>query len=183
MTGVEYRVMRFTNIALAALMLSVTAGSVQAATTATATLTINVTFTQPTCKIEMPASYNLGFLTPGETKSHGDLNITWKCEGNTPVKTALAATIVTGTANGNEKVNLVTGGGQDTGAALSLREKNTGNPIKLTGLAAKDYFCADPNEMAPDLMRTCTLTPVTEVARQGALGRASATLRFEVDYP
>lgn len=32
-------------------------------------------------------------------------------------------------------------------------------------------------------MRTCTLTPVTEVTGQGALGPASATLRFEVEYP
>lgn len=88
--------MRFTKAALAALMM-VVAGSGQAATTATATLTINVIFTQPSCDITVPASYNLGTLTLG-SKTHAPLDITWKCEGDTPVKTALTAAIVKGTA-------------------------------------------------------------------------------------
>lgn len=55
--------MKFTKAALAALMMTVMTGSGQAATTATATLTINVTFTQPSCDIQVPSSYNLGLLT------------------------------------------------------------------------------------------------------------------------
>ncbi|ELD0501567.1 F18 fimbrial protein FedE, partial [Escherichia coli] len=86
--------MKFTKAALAALMM-VVAGSGQADNSATATLTINVTFTQPSCNITVPPSYNLGTLTPG-SKTHAPLNITWKCEGDTPVTTALTAAIVKG---------------------------------------------------------------------------------------
>ncbi|HHH9866456.1 TPA: F18 fimbrial protein FedE [Escherichia coli] len=173
--------MRLTKAALAALMM-VVAGSGQAATTATATLTINVTFTQPSCDIKVPASYNLGLLTQGETKNHGDLTITWECQGNTPQKTALTAAIVTGTAENDSKVvRLAAASGGNSRAALSLREKGAAQPIKLTGPTGGDYFCSDSAEVTG--MRTCTLTPVTEVSGQGALGPASATLRFEVGYP
>lgn len=172
--------MKFAKTALTTLMI-VVAGSAQAATTVTSTLTINVTFTQPSCNITVPASYNLGSLTPSETKNHGDMNITWDCEGNTPQKTALTAAIVTGTAeNDNKTVRLKAGTG-DSRATLSLREKNSSTLIKMTGPNAGDYFCNDTAEATG--MRTCTLTPVTEVTGQGALGPASATLRFEVEYP
>ncbi|WP_218073155.1 F18 fimbrial protein FedE [Escherichia coli] len=175
--------MRLTKAALAALMM-VVAGSGQAATTATATLTINVTFTQPSCDIKVPASYNLGLLTPGETKNHGDLTITWECQGNTPMKTALTAAIVTGAAeNDNKTVRLAADSGGKSRAALSLKD-SMGSPIKLTGPTGGNYFCGDSKETTG--MRTCALTPVTEVSSQGtsgALGPASATLRFEVGYP
>lgn len=171
--------MKLTKIALAALMMAVTAGGVQAATSGTATLTINVTFTRPSCDIRVPPEYNLATLTPG-SKEHGDLKITWNCEGNTPVKTALTAAIVRGNANGNEKVTLLTDDGQATGVTLSLKEK-AGSLIKLTGPGGGGYFCGDAKEATG--MRTCTLTPVTEVSRQGASGLVSATLRFEVGYP
>ncbi|WP_105490358.1 F18 fimbrial protein FedE [Escherichia coli] len=174
--------MRLTKAALAALMM-VVAGSGQAATTATATatLTINVTFTQPSCDIKVPASYNLGLLTPGETKNHGDLTITWECQGNTPLKTALTAEILTGTAENDSKVvRLAADSGGPSKAALSLKDK-TDSLIKMTGPTGGNYFCNDSAETTG--MRTCTLTPVTEVSGQGALGPASATLRFEVGYP
>ncbi|OPW88269.1 F18 fimbrial protein FedE [Citrobacter sp. A316] len=173
--------MKLTNIVLSALMLTMAAGSVHAATTATATQTINVTFTVPSCNITVPSSYNLGPLTPGGAKDHSDFNITWTCQGNTPLKTGLTAGIVSGTADGDSKVRMMSGG-QATGAALSLREKGTMQPIKLTGSGAKDYFCSDANAVA-GVTRTCTLTPVTEVSRSGPFGLASATLRFEVGYP
>ncbi|EPB2926246.1 hypothetical protein ACRDUJ_003965 [Escherichia coli] len=64
--------MKFTKAALAALMMTVMTGSGQAAT---ATLTINVTFTQPGCDIQMPSSYNPDILTP-EAKTQALLNIT-----------------------------------------------------------------------------------------------------------
>lgn len=172
--------MKFTKAALAALMM-VVAGSGQAATSATATLTINVTFTQPSCDITVPASYNLGTLTPG-SKPHAPLNITWKCEGDTPVTTALTAAIVKGNANGKEKVVLLTDSGTPTGATLSLREKKSANLIKLTGPSAGDYFCSDENATPGTTMRTCTLTPETNVSQNGPFGLASATLRFEVVY-
>ncbi|EOT1254407.1 F18 fimbrial protein FedE [Escherichia coli] len=173
--------MKFTKAALAALMM-VVAGSGQAATSATATLTINVTFTQPSCDITVPASYNLGTLTPG-SKTHAPLNITWKCEGDTLVKTALLADIVRGGKTSNdEKVILKTDDNTDTGATLSLREKESGDLIKLTGPAAGNYFCSDANAIA-GMEHTCTLTPETNVSQNGPFGLASATLRFEVGYP
>ena len=173
--------MKFTKAALAVLMM-VVAGSGQAATTATATLTINVTFTQPSCDITVPALYNLGTLTPG-SKTHAPLNITWKCEGDTLVKTALLADIVRGgKASNDEKVILKTDDNTDTGATLSLREKESGDLIKLTGPAAGNYFCSDANAIA-GMEHTCTLTPETNVSQNGPFGLASATLRFEVGYP
>lgn len=174
--------MRFTKAALAALMMVVMTGSGQAETVnATATLTINVAFTQPSCDIQVPSSYNLGLLVQGEqNKEHAPLNITWTCEGNTPLKTALTAAIVKGTASGNEKVVLQTDSGADTGATLSLKEKKTGSLIKLTGPDGGNPFCSDEKEDTG--MRTCTLIPVTDVSRDGALGMASARLKFEVAY-
>lgn len=172
--------MKFTKTALAALMM-VVAGSTQATTTATATLTINVTFTQPSCNITVPASYNLGLLTPGETKNHGDMNIIWECEGNTPQKTALTAAIITGTAENDNKTVRLKAGTMDSKVTLSLKEKNNSTLIKMSGPGAEDYFCSDTAEATG--IRTCTLTPVTVVTSQGALGPASATLRFEVGYP
>lgn len=172
--------MKFTKATLAALMMLVV-GRAQAATNNTATLTINVTFTQPSCNITVPASYNLGLLTPGERKSHGDMIITWECEGGMPRETALTAAIVTGTAeNDYETVRLKTDTG-DSRAALSLIEKKSNTLVKLTGPDAGNYFCRDVN--AATGIHTCTLVPVTEVTDQGALGPASATLRFEVGYP
>ena len=173
--------MKFTKAALAALMM-VVAGSGQAATSATATLTINVTFTQPSCEIKVPPSYYLGTLTPG-SKPHTPLNITWKCEGDTPVTTALTAAIVKGDASGDEKVVLLTDSGTPTGATLSLREKKSTSLIKLTGPGAGDYFCSDDSATPGTTMRTCTLTPETNVSQNGPFGLASATLRFEVGYP
>ena len=181
MTGADFRTMKFTKAALAVLMM-VVAGSGQAATTATATLTINVTFTQPSCDITVPDSYNLGTLTPGP-KTHAPLNITWKCEGDTPVTTALTADIVKGNASGDEKVVLLTDSGTPTGATLSLREKKRTSLIKLTGPTAGDYFCSDDSATPGTTMRTCSLTPETNVSQNGPFGLASATLRFEVGYP
>ena len=174
--------MKFTKAALAALIITVITGSGQAATTATATLTINVTFTQPSCDITVPSSYNLGTLVPG-LNTHDPLEITWKCEGDTPIKTALTAGIVKGTASGDEKVILQTDGGTDTGATLALREKKSAALIKLTGPTMSDYFCTDENAVAGTMTRTCILTPETNVSQSGPFGLASATLRFEVGYP
>ncbi|HHH7324890.1 TPA: F18 fimbrial protein FedE [Escherichia coli] len=172
--------MKFTKAALAALMM-VVAGSGQADTSATATLIINVTFTQPSCEIKVPPSYYLGTLTPG-SKPHIPLNITWKCEGDTPVKTALTATIVRGgTTSRDDQVVLLTDSGTPTGATLSLREKKSTSLIKLTG--AGDYFCSDDSATPGTTIRTCTLTPETNVSQNGPFGLASATLLFEVGYP
>lgn len=174
--------MKFTKAALVALMITVMTSSGQAATTATATLSINVTFTQPSCDITVPTLYNLGTLTPGQ-KTHAPLEITRKCDGDTPVKTALTAAIVKGSASGSEKVVLQMDSGTDTGATLSLKEKVSNRLIKLTGPVVGDYFCSDENAVAGATMRTCTLTPETNVSQSGPFGLASATLRFEVGYP
>ncbi|EGX8244427.1 F18 fimbrial protein FedE [Salmonella enterica subsp. enterica serovar Reading] len=178
MTGGGFRAMKFTKTAMAALMMVIITGSGQAATTDVATLTINVTFTQPSCDIQVPSSYNLGGLPPG-SKTHAPLNITWTCKGDTPVKTALTAGIVRGgKTSGDEKVILQTDSGTDTGATLSLREKVSKKLIKLTGPAVGDYFCSDVG-----VRRTCNLIPETNVSQSGPFGLASVTLRFEVGYP
>ncbi|EEU9598337.1 F18 fimbrial protein FedE [Escherichia albertii] len=175
MTGGAFRAMKFTKAALALLMMIVMTGSGQAAT---ATLTINVTSTQPSCNVTVPSSYMLEALVPGEMgKAHPPLKITWSCEGNTPLKTALTAAIVSGDSEGDGKVHLVTDSRQRTGVTLSLREKTSGNLIKLTG---KENFCGDTEGTTG--MRTCTLTPVTDVSHGSGRGNASATLRFEVRY-
>lgn len=174
--------MKFTKAVLAALMMTVMTGSAQAASTATATLTINVTFTQPSCDISVPPSYNLGTLTLG-SNTHAPLDITWTCEGDTPVTTALTATIVKGNSSGDEKVVLQTDSGSDTGATLSLREKESNSLIKLTGPTAGNYFCSDASSEPGVTVRTCTLVPETNVSQNGSFGLVSATLRFEVGYP
>lgn len=174
--------MKFTKAALAALMMTVMAGSGQAATTATIseTLTIDVSFTQPSCDISVPGSYGLGQLNPG-TKEHGELNITWTCEGDTPLQTALTAGVVKGNRSGDDAVILMTGADTASGATLSLIEKKSGQPVKLTGHEEKNYFCSDSGETIG--MRTCTLIPKTTVNSNGPFGLASATLSFEVAYP
>lgn len=175
MTGAEFRVMKFTKATLAVLMMMVMTGSGQAAT---ATLTIDVTFARPSCNIQVPSSHMLEALVPGETgKYHPSLKITWSCEGNTPLKTALTAAIVSGDSEGEGKVHLMTDSRQRTGVTLSLREKTSGDLIKLTGT---ENFCSDTEGTTG--MRTCTLIPVTDVPRGSVLGSASATLRFEVRY-
>lgn len=175
MTGAGFRTMKFTKVAMAALMMAMMTGSGRADT---ATLTINVNFTRPSCNISVPSSYWLEALVPGETgKNHPPLNITWSCEGNTPLNTALTAAIVSGDSEGDGKVYLMTDSRQRTGVTLSLREKTSDNLIKLTGT---EKFCSDTEGTTG--MRTCTLTPVTDVSRGSVLGNASATLRFEVKY-
>ena len=168
---------------LIALMLAVVA-EVRAGTSDTNMLYIDVTFTQPSCSITVPPSYDLGSLTGTEEKAHGDLIIKWSCagDGNTPVKTALTATIVKGLVEDDgEKVRLVMADGQVTGASLSLREKAAGSFIKLN--SNSDYFCSDASEVAGNQERICTLTPVTRVSGRGPFGLASAVLRFRVVYP
>uniref|UniRef100_UPI0010F5AD37 F18 fimbrial protein FedE n=1 Tax=Escherichia albertii TaxID=208962 RepID=UPI0010F5AD37 len=113
--------MKLTKAALAALIMTVMTGSGQADT---ATLTINVTVTRPSCNITVPSPYMLEALVPGEMgKAHPPLKITWSCEGNTPLKTALTAAIVWGDSEGDGKVHLMTDSRQRTGVTLSLREK------------------------------------------------------------
>lgn len=168
--------MKYTKAALALLMMVMTDSG--QADTKTATLKINVTFARPSCNIQVPSSYELEALVPGETgKHHPSLNITWSCKGNTPLKTALTAAIVSGGSEGEEKVRLITDSRQRTGVTLSLKENTNGGLIKLTGT---ENFCSDTEGTTG--MRTCTLTPVTDVSHDSVPGHASATLRFEVGY-
>ncbi|EEQ2598600.1 F18 fimbrial protein FedE [Escherichia coli] len=173
MIGEVYRLMKFTKIALALLMMVVVISDVQATSSASAVLTINVTYIPKSCDIQVPSSYNLGVLTPGK-REHGNMEITWYCEGDIPIKTALKAEIVNGYAEDDNKVRLMIAN-QPSGAVLSLKEKDT--PIALTG----NNFCSDLTE---DLgMRSCMITPETEVEPNGPFGLASATLKFTVVYP
>ncbi|ENE9016412.1 F18 fimbrial subunit FedE, partial [Escherichia coli] len=113
-------------------------------------------------------------------KEHGDFQITWNCEGNEPIKTALTAGISSGVAEGDNKVRLIANN-QASGATLFLKEKNSGSLIKLTGHDAQDYFCSDSRETTG--MRICTLIPVTETSLIGPFGRGYSTLSFAIAYP
>lgn len=170
--------MKFAKVFLTALVMLGIAGDVQAADTATATATLTINVTRPSCDLTVPSSYNLGILTPGR-KEHGDLNITWTCKGDVPVKTGMSVGIVNGTAVGDDKVYLMAGS-QATGATLSLKDKKNGVLIKLTNTSTQDSFCTDDAEVTG--LRTCTLIPVTEVASAGPFGLASATVKFAVVY-
>ncbi|ENE9016387.1 F18 fimbrial subunit FedE, partial [Escherichia coli] len=54
MTGEGFRVMKFPKIALIALIMVMMISDVEATNSTTAVLTINVTFTPPSCDIKMP---------------------------------------------------------------------------------------------------------------------------------
>ncbi|EFB6713167.1 F18 fimbrial protein FedE [Escherichia coli] len=180
MIGEAFRIMKFTKIALAALMMVVIISDARATSSASALLTINVTYIKKSCDIQVPSSYNLGSLTPGR-REHGDLKITWTCEGDIPYKTALIAEIVKGVVEGDNKVRLVTGT-QPSGAVLSLQENDTLVTLNTTTEHdAGNYFCSDPTEGVGT--RSCLVTPVTEVDQKGPFGLASATLKFSVAYP
>lgn len=176
-TGGAFRAMRFGKAVMLALILETMTGGVQAQK-ATATVTLNVTFVNPSCDITVPDSYNLGTLTLG-SKEHEDLKIIWHCASEIPLKTALMASIVTGVPQGDDKIRLIVGN-KSSGTTLSLKEKGSSSPIKLMGINAQKYFCRDAKES--NKKRTCTLTPVTNVSPEGPFGQASATLRFEVGY-
>lgn len=165
--------MKFTNIALAALLIVSIVSDAQATSSANAVLTINVTYTPKSCDINVPSTYNLGALTPG-LKEHNNFEITWSCEGDFEFKTALKAKIITGNAEGDNNVRLMIDS-QPSGAVLSLKEND--KMIPLTG----NNFCSDLTETSG--MRTCMITPVTEVDKNGPFGLASATLKFSVVYP
>ncbi|ELM6725455.1 F18 fimbrial protein FedE [Escherichia coli] len=173
MIGEVYRLMKFTKIALAVLMTVVVISDVKAASSASAVLTINVTYVPKSCDIQVPSSFSLGVLTPGK-REHGNMEITWDCEGDIPIKTALKAEVVTGDVEDDNKVRLMIDN-QPSGAVLSLKVKDT--PITLTG----NTFCSDLTEGLG--MRSCIITPETEVDPNGPFGLSSATLKFTVVYP
>lgn len=75
MIGEAFKIMKFTKIALAALMMVLIIDHVEATSPASALLTINVTYIKKSCDIQVPSSYNLGSLTLGR-KEHGDLKVT-----------------------------------------------------------------------------------------------------------
>ena len=172
--------MKFTKIALAALMMVLIIDHVEATSPASALLTINVTYIKKSGDIQVPSSYNLGSLTLGR-KEHGDLKVTWTCEGDIPYKTALTAQIIKGDPEGDNKVRLIDDT-QSSGAVLSLKENDTLITLKtLTDQDTGNHFCSDQKEAVG--IRNCMLTPVTEVDQKGSFGLASVTLRFSVVYP
>ncbi|HGE5896306.1 TPA: fimbrial protein [Escherichia coli] len=174
--------MRFSKIAIMTFDLLIVGmlSPVYAASTATATLIVEATFTKPTCSIHVPPDYNLGKLVRGQVKKHEPLLIIVKCPDTQSVKTALTAKVLTGSLESTQdKVRMMVNG-KKSGALLSLKTVNTGSSarIKLTG-AAQDAFCDIDNGR----LRQCQLIPITEVRSGGKLGPASATIQFEVVYP
>ncbi|WP_050413807.1 hypothetical protein [Yersinia kristensenii] len=154
----------------------------EAAATDTATIQVTLINNQHTCLLEVNGgdvtggNYNLGLISTGQV-SHRPFTLDIKCQGNTPVKTALTAKNLNGTlVAGNDKMVMPVNGNQASSGPL-LWLDNNGKSVMLTGNEA-DAFCVQTG-----INNSCSLSPVTEVRASDPLGQISATIRFEVVYP
>lgn len=175
MTGAGFRAMKFTKTMLAAaILISTTATEV-----ISATITINVAFTAPTCNVTVDPTYNLGILVVGEAeKPHRPMPVKWDCQGGTggTGKSFLTARVTNGLADpSKESVELLSKSGAKSGSGvfLSLRAKNA--PVKIDGTTA---ICEQTGPQGQ-----CDLTPVTKVPTGSVqLGGVEGALVFEAKY-
>lgn len=152
-----------------------------------------MTYTQPTCGVSFDGGrreYPLGILATGFQKKHTPFSVYVNCQGNTAVKTAITAKVISGLNGlgsvvqpGNDSVRMQVVGtsGVDNNSPELWLLTDAGNRVKLTGLEG-DAFCTkgDTSASTPN---TCKLTPVTAVPAGSALGRFGVTMRFNVEYP
>lgn len=134
-------------------------------TLTTTVITENIT---PSCDISVPQEILLGTL-PNGTKKHPSFKLSLTCKNDT--KTALVASIVKGNLSGSDTVTM------SNGSLLRL-EDNTNSTIKLQGKDSES-FCLG-NFLG---LRSCELTPVTEVHSNDNKGNAEAILNFKIIYP
>lgn len=169
--------MKLTKAALTVLIMMIS-GSVYSSDNYNLHLLIKATFTNPTCNIVVPSTYDFGKLIKGEGSKRGadHLDITWSC--NVSKMTALTATILNGDWVDDEHVMLLTDSKEPSNVLLSLEENN--KLIKLNGSSDSGYFCRDTTETTS--MRLCKLTPILTVPANAVLGRVQATLLFSVEY-
>ncbi|POT58545.1 fimbrial protein [Citrobacter amalonaticus] len=151
---------------------------VQAATTATATVTIKATFTVPPCTLTVPPTVHLGSLVNG-AQTHYPVKIDISCP--TPVSTVIYGQQVgSSLVAGSSTRMAMTGptGSSGTPAAFWLTAES--HEVDLTGDGATDKtkgFCAGTDN------RSCTVTPSTLVVQDTPRGQTTATVRFSVMYP
>lgn len=174
----------------------ITASS-QAATVTTspdkssATITIPVTITNalPTCDLKLngqntPLNYELGKMAPGTMMVHPAFTASIECQGNTPVKTAITAALVSGGSvqNGDENIRLNVGNiSAGSNTPLLWLQTASGGKVKFTG-QEKDAFCvkADTTQAQPNV---CLLRPVTDIPAQSPEGDLNASVQLTVVYP
>lgn len=180
MTGAEFRTMKLNRLLLAVMMFACVTDTSLAVDTVTkqTKVTIYASFTQPSCNINVPKSYNLGLLTPG-VKTHAPLDITWECVGASELNTALIATSAADSLESSGEAVQLMVNNKPNGTILWLKEKDTDRVINLTGGSANS-FCS--NVWRDGETSSCTLIPYTEVHSNDIVGQASATLNFEVVY-
>lgn len=149
--------------------------------TATATLSIPVVFSMPTCTLTMPGSVQLKVLNVG-TVSHPPVSIDIDCPDGGNIETGLYAGKVSGELSGTDKMTMVPSSGSVTGnPALLWLTETAGVPVKLDGTGADvadNAFCRGTG-----VKRSCSLTPVTQVFPDTVGEEVSATVRFNVMYP
>lgn len=139
-------------------------------------LTVKATFSALTCDINVNPTYWLGTLTPGNSKKHEPLQVSWTCDSSQAVSTGLKAIPLIGELDsGQEKLEMMVGDTKN-GTLLWL-EDPSGKIIKLTGKDT-DSFCNDKAVGA----RSCQITPVTEVHPNDTFGIANAGIVFQIVY-
>lgn len=141
-----------------------------------ATLNVNAKFVTTTCDVNVPETYNLGELLPGETVKHGSFNINIICSSNNKIKTALVASTILGSTDKDQTKTQLLINGKKNGTLLWLLDEN-GNTINLTG-DTNAFFCEDVTYGN----RACAVTPVTETHSKDNFGVASAIIRFHIIY-
>lgn len=149
--------------------------------TASATVTLDITVTEPPCNITFPSSIVLGTIPQG-VHSYPSFDINISCTAGSTTSTALFAQLVQGTltSDHNDRIDMTSPeGSSGTPAQLWLTAKD-GKAVVMDGSGSTNVnsqFCTGTTD------RQCTLTPNTQVAMDTPRGKASAVVRFSVAYP
>ncbi|MBU2673304.1 fimbrial protein [Hafnia paralvei] len=167
------------HLAFSSLLTLLAAGhqGAQAATSASATVTIKATFSSQPCTLTMPSAVHLGGLLNG-TQSYNPVKIDINCP--TPTNTVIyGEQIGSAMVGGNASRMEMTVPAGVTGTPAQFWLSTEGKEIDLTGDGATDEtkgFCAGTDN------RSCTLTPSTLVVQDTPRGQTTATIRFNINY-
>lgn len=157
---------------------------------------LQMRYVLPTCTLtfdngKSSLEYPLGILATGSQKKHEPFMVYVDCSGDTPVKTAITARVVSG-LNGlesvvqpnNDSVRMQVAGtpGVDINSPeLWLQTKDKGK-VKLTGLE-NDAFCINEKSTTGSSQNKCQLTPETYIPAKSARGKFGVVMQFNVEYP
>lgn len=149
--------------------------------TASATVTLNITVTQPSCTLTMPETVSLGGMLQG-IRSYAPLFIDIRCGSGSGVTSALYAEIVQGfpTAGYVDRINMIAPADSSGTAAQLWLKTVDGNSVVMdpNGSSNMDsQFCRGSTD------RQCTLIPYTQIAADTPRGITSAVVRVSVTYP